>query len=252
MLKRWLLSFLVTNPWWNHHPLTQVWTCLSFRLSTGTLTSVPKTCTFGPLEEFGLLQDGCWDRLQQPLEADSESEEVAVTRKKKNQTSKKNKHVSFYTRYHLMVNLSQGWWRPGLPEPWRSAVVPVHRWSSQSWRLERRLIDQTCLASTSQRWLTGWRSGEVSSQVNTSESLFCFSNYPWSISVSCQGGLSWKKLQPSGKSICMEVWAWSATMPLTPGRARGSSRSSISCCCCSRGGATSCLASSSRLKLSNP
>lgn len=173
-------------------------------------------------------------------------------RYKEKNKHKKNKHVSFYTRYHLMVNLSQGWWRPGLPEPWRSAVVSVHRWSSQSWRLERRLIDQTCLASTSQRWLTGWRSGEVSSQVNTSESLFCFSNYPWSISVSCQGGLLWKKLQQSGKSICMEAWAWSATMPLTPGRARGSSRSSISCCCCSRGGAASCLASSSRLKLSNP
>lgn len=59
--------------------------CPSFRLSTGALTSVPKTCTFGPLEESGLLQNDCWDRLQQPLEADSESKEVAVTRGKKRQ-----------------------------------------------------------------------------------------------------------------------------------------------------------------------
>lgn len=96
MLKRWLLSFLVTSPWWNHHLLTQVWMCPSFCLSTGALTSVPKTCTFGPLEESGLLQDDCWDRLQQPLEAYSESEEMAVIREKKQ--NKKSKHVSFYTR----------------------------------------------------------------------------------------------------------------------------------------------------------
>lgn len=78
--------------------------CPSFRLSTDALTSVPKTCTFVPLEESGLLQDDCWDRLQQPLEADSESEEVAVTRtKKKKQTRKANMLASIQVSIQWLI-----------------------------------------------------------------------------------------------------------------------------------------------------
>ena len=95
--------------------------------------------------------------------------------------------------------------------------VSLHDISSRSFKSCRvqggASMDWTCLSSTSHRCSIGLRSEEFGGQVNTVNWSLCSSNHSWTSFAVWLGVLShWKKPLPSGKTVCIKGWTWSARM----------------------------------------